>query len=246
MCISHSFGNIIHFHDSPTQSLIYHFICCENLLQLHWSQFSTRQPGLYRERPVGLLIGSQSHSSSGSVHMCKRRLCGPAEWRTSMTELPLQRQKACFILFPATSRDHGSSFSQTITRCTPGNVTLLACVPKALWFRWSSVRFTASVLDFSSSCVKAAEYFYWLLGWWWESRGGRRHDCGVIAGHKQDSWDSMSVCRDVFSCSVWFPLWRTEYLRKKHTGLRYKTKKCTARVISLTHRQVHVDLLKIL
>lgn len=47
---------------------------------------------------------------------------------------------------------------------------------------------------------------------WWqgESRGRWRCDWGVIVGHKQDSWDSM--CRHFFSCSLWFPFWRTEYL----------------------------------
>lgn len=50
---------------------------------------------------------------------------------------------------------------------------------------------------------------------WWSS-----WECGLCQKH--DSWDSVSFCTDSFSCSMWFPLWRTEYLKeKKKPGHRF-------------------------
>ena len=74
--------------------------------------------------------------------------------------------------------------------------------------------------DSGFMCSICIEFQLWTCGgcgvfpstpWWQcESRGRWRCDWGAIVGHKQDSWDSM--CRDFFSCSLWFPFWRTEYL----------------------------------
>lgn len=135
VCISDSFGNIIHFHDSPTQSFI--TSCAVKITYSSTEAATSPQDNLdnldNRERPASLLM-DHSRILALVQCMCKLRLCGPTEWRTSMTEPVLQRQRAGFIPLPATARDQRTSFSRTITRCTPGNVTLFACIPKALVF----------------------------------------------------------------------------------------------------------------
>lgn len=71
--------------------------------------------------------------------------------------------------------------------------------------------FLSSELQSHSGCAKAAAFLSGLR-WHCESQGWWSCDCGVAVCHKQDSREPMFVCRDFLFCSLWFPLWRTEYL----------------------------------
>jgi len=174
---------------------------------------STRWAGLHSEWPAGLLMASQSCSGSGSVWLGHRSLCGPAEPAS-------QRQRTGFVPVPATFKDHRVSFRWALT--PEGTLAMSHSYPGSPKSCQGSglelCQIWASCVGFQFwMCVKAGVCLLQLLWWWRKTRGCWRCDWGVVVGHKQDSWDS--GCKDFFSCSVWLPLWRTEYLRENRGRL---------------------------